>query len=147
MSTPSDIDRDQIALGVQQPWAELIVRGLKTLEIRRMNTPKRGRILIYASKKFSAYPIAEEMLEKHQLSKEMLTYGQLVGSVEIVNSRPAVAEDVDAACVTTELLAGHHAWELAHPQKYEVPQSVRFLPYGVWFYPFKRKQKKQRRSS
>jgi len=53
MSSPAGIDPDQIALGVQQPWAELIIRGVKTLEIRRMNTPRRGRSLIYASKKFS----------------------------------------------------------------------------------------------
>lgn len=142
MSSPAGIDPDQIALGVQQPWAELIIRGVKTLEIRRMNTPRRGRILIYASKKFSSYPAAEEMLRVHQIDREELIYGKLLGSVEIVGSRPATTEDSSASCVSETLLAGNHAWELAKPQRLKRPLDVRFLPYGVWFYPFKRKEKK-----
>ncbi|MDG2388235.1 MAG: ASCH domain-containing protein [Planctomycetaceae bacterium] len=140
MSPPDSIDPDQIALGVQQPWAELIVRGLKTLEIRRINTLRRERILIYASKKFSKYPAAEEMLKRHQLDREELVYGKLVGSVEIVGSRLSTSEDVAAACVPKELIAGNHAWELAFPEQFQKSLDVRFLPYGVWFYPFKRKQ-------
>ena len=142
MSPPDGLDPNQIALGVQQPWAELIVRGLKTLEIRRMNTLRRERILIYASKKFSKYPAAEEMLEQHQLDRKKLVYGKLVGSVEIVGSRQSTPEDVTAACVPEELLAGNHAWELSLPKQLQKPLDVRFLPYGVWFYPFKRKQKR-----
>jgi hypothetical protein len=140
MSPPDGLDPDQIALGVQQPWAELIIRGVKTLEIRRMNTLRRERILIYASKKFSTYPVAEEMLDQHDLDREELDYGKLVGSVEIVGSRLSTPKDVASACVPEELLAGNHAWELVSPERLQKPLDVRFLPYGVWFYPFKRKQ-------
>ena len=41
----SDDDRERIALAIQQPWAELILRGIKTLEIRSQPTRQRGTIL------------------------------------------------------------------------------------------------------
>jgi len=39
------------ALSIQQPWAWLIVRGLKDIENRNWQTSYRGRILIHAGKK------------------------------------------------------------------------------------------------
>ena len=38
------------ALSVKQPWAALIVAGLKTIEVRRWPTGRRGRILIHAAR-------------------------------------------------------------------------------------------------
>jgi ASCH domain len=38
-----------VALSIKQPWATLIVHGLKTVEVRRWSTPRRGRILIHAA--------------------------------------------------------------------------------------------------
>ena len=35
---PATTDRDRIALAIQQPWAELILRGIKTLEVRSQPT-------------------------------------------------------------------------------------------------------------
>jgi hypothetical protein len=39
-----------VALSIKQPWATLIVHGLKTIEVRRWSTPRRGRILIHAAR-------------------------------------------------------------------------------------------------
>jgi len=38
------------ALSLKQPWAELIVSGKKTIEIRNWNTRFRGEFLVHASK-------------------------------------------------------------------------------------------------
>ncbi len=38
------------ALSLKQPWAELILRGRKKIEIRKWNTKFRGDFLIHASK-------------------------------------------------------------------------------------------------
>ncbi|MFN4259699.1 MAG: ASCH domain-containing protein [Gemmataceae bacterium] len=38
------------ALSLKQPWATLLVHGLKTIEIRRWPTNRRGRVLIHASR-------------------------------------------------------------------------------------------------
>src|SRR5436190_8194637 len=39
-----------LALSIRQPWATLILLGLKTVEIRRWTTPIRGRVSIHAGK-------------------------------------------------------------------------------------------------
>ena len=137
--TEPEFDRDRIALGIQQPWAELILRGIKTLEIRSQPTRQRGRIYLYASKRLSSLPAAESAAHHEGISLENLPLGLLVGSVEIFDCRKCRRRDHNAACVPAELLIGQYAWVLANPQRFAVPKSVRFLPYGVWFYPFKRR--------
>lgn len=138
-SDRSGIDLNRLALGVQQPWAELILRGVKTLEIRRSHTRRTEVIYIYASQKFSRFPAARRALKRHQIERDQLIYGRILGTVEIVDSRPATKDDAEAACVPAKLLAGCYAWELANPVRFERPLEVRYLPYGIWFYPFKRK--------
>src|SRR6185312_7233539 len=39
----------QYALSVKQPWAALLVHGLKTIEVRRWPTTRRGPVLIHAA--------------------------------------------------------------------------------------------------
>lgn len=137
---PDGIDADQVALGIQQPWAELILRGIKTLEIRSLNTQVRGRIYLYTSKRLSTLPDAARAAELHGLDLAALPKGLLVGSVELVGSRPAVPQDAEEACLSPERLANQQAWEFASPERFAEPLPVRFLPYGVWFYPFRRKR-------
>jgi hypothetical protein len=137
--TPAGIDPNRIALGVQQPWAELILRGTKTLEIRSQQTAQRGPIYLYASKRLSSLSAAPLAAERHAIDFESLPTGVLVGTVQIVGSRPARRADAQAACVPADLLVEQFVWELAEPERFEVPLPVRFLPYGIWFYPFKRR--------
>jgi hypothetical protein len=132
-------DPDRIALGVQQPWAELIVRGVKTIEVRSQPTQVRGTIYIYASRKVSTIDTALTTAAAQHIDVAALPKGLLVGTVEIVDSRPCTPADAVATCVPANLLAGHQAWVLANPQRLAKPLPVRFLPFGVWFYPFKRK--------
>lgn len=136
---PDGINVEQVALGIQQPWAELILRGIKTLEVRSLNTQVRGRIYLYTSKRLSTLPDATRAAEVHRIDLDSLPKGLLVGSVELVDSRPAVEQDAAAACLSPELLTKQHAWEFASPERFAKPVPVRFLPYGVWFYPFRRK--------
>lgn len=139
---PHGIDPDLIALGIRQPWAELILRGVKTIEVRSKETAQRGRILVYASKKPSELPSSETVARDHQIELDALPYGRLVGTVEIVGSAPCSATDADAACVPASLLKGQYGWQLRNPERFHEPLPVRFLPYGVWFYPFKRRNGK-----
>jgi hypothetical protein len=132
-------DPDRLALGVQQPWAELIVRGIKTIEVRSQATQVRGTIYIYASRKPSTMDAATDVAARHQIEVAALPKGLIVGTVELIDSRPCTPSDAAAAGVPAELLLGRQAWVLAHPQRLPKPLPVRFLPFGVWFYPFKRK--------
>ena len=38
------------ALSLKQPWATLLAHGVKTVEVRKWPTARRGRILIHAAK-------------------------------------------------------------------------------------------------
>jgi hypothetical protein len=139
-----DLDPQRIALGIQQPWAELILRGQKTLEIRSQSTQVRGRIYLYASRRSSSLPAAQNMVDQHNLTLDTLPRGLLVGSVELVESRLAVPADAGSACLPAELLVRQYAWHFAAPERLASPVPVRFLPYGVWFYPFRRKNQDRR---
>lgn len=64
------------ALSLKQPWAELIVSGKKTLEIRKWNTKFRGEFLIHASK----IPNKKAM---EKLGFKSLPNGCIVGKAKI----------------------------------------------------------------
>jgi ASCH domain len=74
----------QYALSIKQPWAALVVQGLKTIEIRRWPTARRGRILIHASGVADARSeawvhVPKELRELAQLR------GGIIGSVKLTD--------------------------------------------------------------
>ena len=66
-------------LSVCQPFAELIVQGKKTIELRKWNTKIRGEFLVHAPIK-----IRKEAYEKLKIN-EKLTTGAIIGKVELVD--------------------------------------------------------------
>lgn len=72
-------------LSIKQPWAHLIVHGIKDIENRTWKTSLRGRILIQASKAID-YPAYHHFKFIHNLPPihEMLV-GGIVGGVEVVD--------------------------------------------------------------
>ncbi|MFN9267094.1 MAG: hypothetical protein ACK5V1_00455 [Planctomycetaceae bacterium] len=127
------------ALGIRQPWVELILRGDKVLEIRSRNTRVRGPIYLYSSQRPETSPVGREMFARRGLINNSLPYGVLVGSAELVGSRPTRPSDAVAACLPPQRLVGQYAWELQEIRRFTAPVPVTFQPYGVWFYPFVRK--------
>ena len=74
------------ALSIRQPWAWLILNGIKDIENRNWKTGYRGPLLIHASKTWDqeAYEfISYEMLEWVP-EKEDCESGYLIGMVEMV---------------------------------------------------------------
>lgn len=140
-------DKDRIALGIRQPWAELILRGIKTIEVRSQSTNVRGPIYLYTSKRPAEIEPATVAARDHGLLVEELPKGVIVGSVEIADSITCTADDADAACVPDTYLNGRYGWHLVNPVRFEQPLTVRFLPYGVWFYPFKRRGTSRRKKT
>lgn len=139
-SSDPPIDRERIALGVQQPWAELILRGIKTIEVRSRPTQVRGTIYLYTSKRHSTLDAAAVAAEAHAIDVPALPTGLLVGTIDVLDSRPCTPNDAATSCVPPDLLVNRYAWLLGNPKRFTQPQPVRFLPYGVWFYPFQRKR-------
>jgi hypothetical protein len=72
------------ALSIKQPWAALVVQGLKSIEIRRWPTARRSRVLIHASsvpdKRSEAWRhVTDEMRGLTQLQ------GGIIGAVELTD--------------------------------------------------------------
>lgn len=75
------------ALSLKQPWATLLVHGLKTMEIRRWGTVRCGWVLIHAAKRPDDRPEAWTRLPKHLYQEAQLS-GGILGAAEIVGCRP-----------------------------------------------------------
>ncbi|GAB4547132.1 MAG: hypothetical protein Kow0063_41740 [Anaerolineae bacterium] len=71
------------ALSFRQPWAELILQGRKTIDLRTWATRHRGRIAIHASQK-----VDREICAAYGLDPASLTLGALVGTVDVVDILP-----------------------------------------------------------
>lgn len=72
------IDKDQgtekVALSIPQPWIELILTGIKTIEVRTWSTEYRGELWLHAGKKAD-----KDVLKRFNLSVEQLTFGAIIG--------------------------------------------------------------------
>jgi hypothetical protein len=101
---PGTIDPGLPALGIRQPWAELILRGVKTIEVRVVPTNVRGAIYVYASRKPGEGENVERASTMHGLDAAKLPRGVLIGTVEIVDCRPCTASDAAATCVPAAAL-------------------------------------------
>ncbi len=71
------------ALSFRQPWAELILQGRKTIDLRTWPTNHRGRLAMHASQK-----VDEDVCAAYGLDPASLTLGALVGTVEVVEMLP-----------------------------------------------------------
>lgn len=81
-------------LSVKQPWAALLVNGIKDIENRTRRTTFRGRILIHASKaqrlgfiadfltEEQAKAVCEAKIEDSDFRKSLVR-GMIIGSIEI----------------------------------------------------------------
>ncbi len=108
------------ALSIRQPWAELILRGDKTVEFRSQITKIRGRVYVYAA---LGKPDGDTDVNAAMagLTWDELPKGVLVGTVEVVGCDSA--ED-------------GYEWQLANPQRLETPLKPDNQPQPVWFNPF-----------
>jgi hypothetical protein len=66
------------ALSVRQPWAELILRGRKTIEVRTWPTRHRGELWLHAGVR-----VDREALDRFGLITENLAFGAIIGRCEL----------------------------------------------------------------
>ena len=97
-------------LSLKQPYAELLVSGKKTIELRNWNTIFRGKFLIHASKN-----VDKERSESLGIDYKMLTHGAIIGI--------AVLYDVKQYKSKTEL-------ELDKNKHYADIKKFGFCKYG-----------------
>jgi ASC-1-like (ASCH) protein len=70
------------ALSLRQPYAELIIKGDKTIEIRTWNTEFRGEFLIHAAQK-----VFEQDCIKFGIDPKTVTTGKIIGKVNLIGTK------------------------------------------------------------
>lgn len=69
----------EYALSLKQPWATLLVHGLKTIEVRRWQTRPRGPLLIHAARIPDPRPEAWLYVPEHLREHARRCVGGVVG--------------------------------------------------------------------
>lgn len=71
------------ALSIKQPWAALVVHGIKDIENRTWSTKRRGEVLIHASKAANQ-DIVDKYVEKYpEIAGTVEIRGAIIGTVTI----------------------------------------------------------------
>jgi hypothetical protein len=77
----------RFALSVKQPWAALLVAGVKTIEVRTWPTARRGRILIHASRIPDDRPEGWALVATPELRALADLRGGVIGVAELSECR------------------------------------------------------------
>lgn len=132
-------------LPVNQPYAELIIRGYKRYETRSTKTNIRGKIAIYANR----VKIARDI--KESVGKDIMQctyfgildwneccdtekYGVIIGTCQIVDCLRA--EKICSGASSFEECVGNYddgrfAWQIEKPVMFEKPIPSRLLSYNT----------------
>ncbi len=132
------------AISLLQPWASLVVMGVKTIETRSWATSHRGEILIHASQGKAGSIFANEPLfKKYIVDFKKLDFGAIIGKAVIIDViRIDKLEYSDAIMnrLTMEEKAfgdyseGRYAWILNDFEKFKNPIAARGT-LSIWEYP------------
>ena len=128
-------------LSLLQPWASLVVMGVKKIETRSWKSDYRGPLLIHASlgKKGSILS-TESPFKKYIRNFESLPFGSVIGVVlleDIVPIEQLFLTGHELASLTMEEKAfgdyskGRYAWLLTAPQIFDKPIPVKGT-LGLW---------------
>jgi hypothetical protein len=141
------------AISLWQPWASLIVSGAKKIETRSWNTNIRGRVAIHASQKRDRMSL--EMMDtpefqdglkvydtsgrgKVWISDIALTFGCIVGTVEIIDSLPiheliGTKYDIPRERAFGDWREGRWGWILQNPILFKKPIPAKGAQ-GFWIW-------------
>ena len=111
-------------LSVSQPYADLIINGKKTIELRTWNTKFRGECLIHAPMR-----IKDEVCDRLGMNKSSLRTGVIIGKVEIYDvklydSLEELKKDHDKHLFDEDVFLHRYGFLLRKPQALRVP-----IPY------------------
>ena len=133
-------------ISIKQPWASLIVSGVKDIENRTWKTNFRGRVLVHATAKRVKFdnwydsPLTNEQILKLPANKLYinLEYSAIIGSVEIVDcviNHPSIWAE--------KSIPGQkriHNWMLANPVLFAEPILNVKGKLSFWDYPMTEEQ-------
>ena len=107
-------------LSVSQPFANLIVQGKKTIELRKWNTNFRGEFFVHAPLK-----IRTKDCKRLKINEELVT-GAIIGKVELIdvkkyNSKKEIISDKKFHFADKEFQNNIYGFLLKNPKFFRVP--------------------------
>lgn len=132
------------AISLLQPWASLVVMGVKKIETRNWATTQRGNILIHASQGKAGSIFADEPpFKKYIPDFKKLPFGAIVGQATItdvirIEILGLPDELIDRLTMEEkafgEYAEGRYAWILDDALQFEKPIPARGT-LSIWEYP------------
>lgn len=115
------------ALSLWQPWASLVVLGLKQYETRSWKTTYRGTLVIHAAKTWNmeCSDALSEFTNRFKVELGNAPFGMAIGSVELVEVFPT--DFIDKRLLSKQERAfgdfnkGRYAWMLRNPIMFTEP--------------------------
>lgn len=106
-----------LAISIRQPWAELILLGRKTIEVRSWTTPHRGALFLHTGAK----PAKDAINLFPELGE--LTLGSFIGTMEIVSveafTQSSWIRERENHLVPGPMPQAHFGWRLASAKRIE----------------------------
>jgi len=117
---------------LKQPWASLVVNGLKIYEFRNMNYSYRGKILIHAGKGFDKD--AMERVKDYNLdypTAKILAEVEMVDCIKIDNNFNEMINKLNSPVYGNKKRTGY-AWKLENINKINIDKTINGKQ-GIWY--------------
>ena len=137
-SEPLAVEEPLTVITLWQPWATLLIKGVKIHETRSWYTSHRGKILIHAAKrKINWCEIQLNLLEEiyPDITEWEYPLGAIVGEMELVDCRQCGAVRVpvsESDRLTGDWSDGRFAWEMRNVKPLLIPNVKG--KQGLWKY-------------
>jgi len=130
-------------LSISQPFADLIIRGKKTIELRRWNTNFRGEFLIHSPKK-----IRTEDCKRLKINPKNLVKGAIVGKAEIYDvkkydSKTEIIKDSKKHLSSKSFQNNKYGFLIKNVKPFRIPVPTKGQ---LGFFEVKLEQKKMKKS-
>lgn len=122
--------KPRVAISFQQPWAALVVAGIKTIEVRTWSARRVGPVLIHAGKSADARPEGWSHITTPALAEAAELRGGFVGLADVAGCREYRSAGAFAA---------DSSLHLNFPDWFALPRLHGFLLRDirpVTFYPY-----------
>jgi hypothetical protein len=106
-------------LSIKQPFAELILSGKKSIEIRSWKTTFRGEFLIHASQSPDVAALQHFGFEKNALARGAILGKATLVDVKVYQSKTDFAADCDKHLARSDF--GTIGFILKHPVRFKKP--------------------------
>ena len=126
------------AISLQNPWAQLVVSGFKTVEAKTWTTDYRGELLICSkarsdkSLEKAVLDVIEEETDLAFEQSEFFVNGAVLGKVLLVDIRPLTEDDLEESWMDpAELEAAEtplYAWVFDNAEPIAEPIEVKGKP-------------------